>query len=205
MTTTFNPTMSLHIPHVFPNITVEMIKQSFAKWQIGNVNHVDLVPKKGKKYNMAFVYFDTWYEDSLNAVHMQERICDPSKVAKLVYNDPKYWILCEYKPKKDTMVADPLSSFLAEYKDADDEEEDENGMTEKDYLRCEEFHRQKEEEETWEDYAEITKDGMTLEDLIRCEEYFENMEKDAIRCEEFLQDIMEVEEKMQQQKFNCLW
>ena len=185
---TFHKTMSLHIPHVFTNITSEMIVQTFAKWDIGDVNHVDIVPKKGKNYNMAFVHL-TWYENSLSAIHIQERIRNPSKVAKLVYYDPKYWILCEYKQKNETTMKNNLL-VLTEYQDADDEEEDENGMTEKDYLRCEEFIRQKEEEETWEDYAKVTKDGMTLEDLIRCEEYLGKMEEDAVHCEEFIQDIM---------------
>jgi hypothetical protein len=158
--TLFNKTMSLHIPHIFPNVTKEMIANAFTKWELGKVSHVDIVQKKGKQYNMAFVHFDGWFEDSLNAVHMQERIKDPSKVAKLVYNDPKYWILCEYKP-------DP-SDFICSKK-----EEDEFGLTEIDYLRMEEFEIKQEEEETYEDYAEATKDGLTLEDLLRCDEYFE--------------------------------
>ena len=165
MTTTqnqnvFNKTMSLHIPHVYKNVTENMMKETFLKWNLGKVNHVDFISKKGKQYNMAFVHFDEWLEDSLNAVHMQERIKDPSKVAKLVYDDPKYWILCEYKPEP--------NDFICSKK-----EEDEYGLTEIDYLRIEEFEIKQEEEEIFEDYAEATKDGLTLEDLLRCDEYFE--------------------------------
>jgi hypothetical protein len=139
------------------------------KWNIGKVNHVDFIPKKGKDYKMAFVHFDEWFQDSLNASHIQERILDPTKVAKLVYDDPKYWILCKYS--KDDFVCSM-------------EEEDEYGLTEIDYLRMEEYENELEEKEIFEDYAEATKDGLTLEDLLRCEEYFQREE--YFQQEEFL-------------------
>lgn len=158
----FNNKMSLHIPHVFPNVTSEMIAYNFMKWNIGKVSYVDIVPKKGKKYNMAFVYFQEWFEDSMNAIHLQERIQDPNKVAKWVYNDPQYWILCEYNKGKEG-----------------EDEEDEYGLTEKDYLRIEEFMIEQEDKEIYEDYAEATKDLLSLEDSYRCDEYFERIDKES--------------------------
>ena len=173
-TTSFNKRMSIHIPHVFTNVTENIIVNAFDKWGIGKVCHVDIIPKKGKNYNMAFVHFDMWYEDSLNAIHMQERIKDPTKVAKLIYKDPKYWILCEYKEDPNDFVCSM-------------DEEDEYGLTEIDYMRMEEFEIELEEKEIFEDYAEATKDLLTLEDSIRCDEYFEKEEEMMQLIEELME------------------
>jgi hypothetical protein len=106
----FNSQMSLYIPRVsntcfmkqsgisFTNIT-DFTRHMFHSLDIGHVQRVDLVPiysKNGSQSNFskAFVHFDAWYNTSC-AQSVQEKIHDPATggIAKLVYDDPHYWIL----------------------------------------------------------------------------------------------------------------
>jgi hypothetical protein len=87
--------LSLFIPHVFSSITEERIAKVFESNNIGIVKRVDFVnkvDKKGKSYNSVFVHFSTWFEDSVVA-NFQERVLNPDKEARIVYDDPWYWIV----------------------------------------------------------------------------------------------------------------
>lgn len=106
----FNNKLSLYIPRIanncfmkqsglsFNNIT-DFIGHMFHSLDIGRVQRVDLVPiysKNGTQSNFSkgFVHFDTWYY-SASALSVQEKMQDPAQggIAKLVYDDPHYWIL----------------------------------------------------------------------------------------------------------------
>lgn len=87
--------LSLFIPHVFASITEERIAKVFVSNNIGSVKRVDFVnnvDKKGKSYKSAFVHFDRWFQDSVVA-NFQERVLNPDKEARIVYDDPWYWIV----------------------------------------------------------------------------------------------------------------
>lgn len=88
--------ISLYIPHVFKNITSDRIVQIFESLRIGKVNYIDLVSKVGKNgyYYSVYVHFDYWY-DNVAARNFQKRVLDPKKEARLVYDDPWYWIVLE--------------------------------------------------------------------------------------------------------------
>lgn len=106
----FNNKLSLYIPRVanncfdkqcglpFSNIT-EFMTHMFRSLDIGDVNRVDLVPiytKDGTpgNFSKAFVHFDSWY-NTTTAASIQDKMSDDScgRIAKLVYDDPHYWIL----------------------------------------------------------------------------------------------------------------
>ena len=110
----FNPNLSLYIPRIanncfmkqsglsFNNMT-EFIGHMFHSLDLGRVSRVDLVPIYSKSgaasnFSKAFVHFDTWY-DTASAQSIQEkmRCASSGGIAKLVYDDPHYWIL---KPNK---------------------------------------------------------------------------------------------------------
>lgn len=94
--------LSLYIPHVFPNFTKEYIAKVFDDLVIGYVDHVDLVPKQdrfGKNYNAAYVHFAEWYERPATE-HFQERVLNPNKEARIIHDDPWFWIVLENKSKK---------------------------------------------------------------------------------------------------------
>jgi hypothetical protein len=94
--------LSLYIPHVFPNFTREYIANIFQLIGLGRVDHVDLVAKQdksGKMYNAAYVHFAEWF-DCPATENFQERVLNPDKEARIVHDDPWYWIVLENKAKK---------------------------------------------------------------------------------------------------------
>jgi hypothetical protein len=94
--------ISLYIPHVFPNISSSKIFDVFEEQLIGNVRNVDLIPKKdsnGKPYNAAYIHFYEWC-DNTAARNFQERVLDKSKEARIVYDEPWYWIVLENNTRK---------------------------------------------------------------------------------------------------------
>ena len=93
--TVFNKNLSIYIPRV----TAEWAEPSkiadvFATNNIGIVERVDLVSKEsqsGNEYYEAFVHM-TWSESQATK-NIQARIQDPDRDARLVYDDPWYWLL----------------------------------------------------------------------------------------------------------------
>jgi len=94
--------MSLYIPHVFGNITKEMMTKTIEFQGLGKVEKIDFVEKMGKNgkiYNNAFVHFEYWY-DNISSVHFQDRVKDTNKEARIVYKDPWFWVCFENTGKK---------------------------------------------------------------------------------------------------------
>jgi hypothetical protein len=94
--------ISLYIPHVFSNISSKKICDVFDFQGIGDVQKVDLIPKKdrnGRTYNAAHIHFKEWY-DNIASRNFQERVLDKSKEARIVYDEPWYWIVLENKGRK---------------------------------------------------------------------------------------------------------
>jgi hypothetical protein len=94
--------LSLYIPHVFENISEKKMKEVFEDQGLGKVKNIDFIEKmdkNGKIYKTAFVHFECWY-DSIITRNFQERIKNPNKEARIVYNDPWFWVCFENKGKK---------------------------------------------------------------------------------------------------------
>ena len=97
-----NQSLSLYIPRVFANITAERMTRVFEDLNFGYVSRVDLIQKEnenGQSYNSAYVHFSEWFDNTSNR-SFQERVLDPSREARIVYDDPWYWIVLENKGKK---------------------------------------------------------------------------------------------------------
>ena len=92
-------TLSLFIPRVFTNITSEYIRNIIDKHEYGEVKYIDMIPKvdhKGRKYNMVYIRFHYWYDTEI--VHnFQKRVLNPVKEARIVYDDPYYWVVRQNK------------------------------------------------------------------------------------------------------------
>ena len=93
--------ISLYIPHVFANITKNKIVETFEKLRIGSINRIDFLNKKSKKsnYNAVYIHFSEWYDNSA-ARNFQERVLDPNMEARVVYDEPWFWIVLENKRHK---------------------------------------------------------------------------------------------------------
>jgi len=92
-----NQQLSLFVPHMFQNITESRVSKVFSVLHLGEVHHVDFIPKtdkNGKSYNAAYIHFAFWY-DSDTVMRFQERVFNPDKESRLVYDEPWYWIVLE--------------------------------------------------------------------------------------------------------------
>lgn len=108
---------SVFIPRVFTNIGEERISSIFNHLSIGDVNRVDLIRKTGKNgdnYNMAFVHFNHLY-DSPSAEAFKRDVEDTEKKAKIVYDDPWFWLVLPFEEKeKPVQTLDNTLSFNAQ-------------------------------------------------------------------------------------------
>ena len=94
--------MSLYIPHVFPNFDEQYIANVMKEMNYGIVDHVDLVSKidkNGKRYNSAYVHFASWFSGTI-VENFQAKVRDPNAEARIVHDDPWYWIVLENTAKK---------------------------------------------------------------------------------------------------------
>ena len=94
--------ISLYIPHIFENYTRDDVAAVFEDSLIGRVKGVDFVSKMGKNgkaYNSAYIHFHHWYNNTA-AARFQERVQDPNKEARIIYDDPWYWIVLENNTEK---------------------------------------------------------------------------------------------------------
>lgn len=86
---------SVYIPRIFTNIPNSKIISTFKNLDLGKVKKMDIVYRTGTDgttYKMAFIHFSTWYSNSA-AINLRNRIEDPTIEAKLVYDDPWYWLV----------------------------------------------------------------------------------------------------------------
>lgn len=85
----------------------DFIAYKFKTLAIGVVKNVDFkkgfINKDGRMYYKAFVHFEFWY-DNATTRSLQHRIFNQpeynNSCAKLVYEDPHFWMLFEYKHSK---------------------------------------------------------------------------------------------------------
>lgn len=90
---------SVCIPRIFNNIPVSKIVSTFESLNLGKVERVDIVMKRGKNnepIKMAFVHFSKWYNNAA-AINLRKKIEDPNHEAKIVYCDPWYWVILPNK------------------------------------------------------------------------------------------------------------
>jgi hypothetical protein len=92
-----NKNMSLYIPYVESHISPDFIIEYFSKYDIGIVKRVDLISKINKQgiyYHGAFIHFEYWFQSTLTK-NIQNRLKNKELVTRLVYDEPKYWIVQE--------------------------------------------------------------------------------------------------------------
>jgi len=94
--------ISLFIPHVYANFTSAAVFDIIQDMGIGEVKNVDFIHKMGsdgKPYNAVYIHFYQWY-DNIVAHNFQERVLNPNKEARIMYDEPWYWLVLENKGKK---------------------------------------------------------------------------------------------------------
>ena len=101
---------SVFIPRMFSNIGESRIRRIFHEHNIGNVERVDLVSKtsgNGDTYNMAFVHFEGLYNTDAADTFCQD-VENPEKKAKIVYDDPWFWLVLPFIKKETPLEQNPV-------------------------------------------------------------------------------------------------
>jgi hypothetical protein len=94
--------ISLYIPHIFANYSKDDVAQIFEDQNIGKIKNIDFISKfghDGKPFSAAYIHFDHWFNNTA-AANFQERVLNPEKEARIMYEDPWYWIVLENKARK---------------------------------------------------------------------------------------------------------
>jgi hypothetical protein len=103
---TFSP-LSLYIPRVFSNVSSKRIAAIFHNLDLGRVRKIDMIPRvnpNGDDYNMVFIHMWEWYENQ-NSYNFQERVLAGNGGARIVYDDPWFWIVLKNAtPKTDAQL-----------------------------------------------------------------------------------------------------
>jgi len=89
---------SLCIPRVFPNIDERRIRGIFSSLDMGEIEKIDIVPKKtekGEKFNRVFIHFRRWNTGG-NADLARQRLINGKEI-KIVYDDPWFWKISAYR------------------------------------------------------------------------------------------------------------
>ena len=107
---------SIYIPRIFNNIPNKKISDIFEELGLGEVSTMDIIYKTGSdgsRYKMAFIHFTNWYNTS-TALNFRNKIENPDIEAKLVYDDPWYWIVLpnSSKPTTFTKYKNVISTFI---------------------------------------------------------------------------------------------
>jgi hypothetical protein len=89
---------SLCIPCVFDDINETLIRKIFNKINLGVINKVDIIEKKGKNgelHKRIFIHFKYWF-NNIDANYARERLL-LGKDIKIVYNFPWFWKVSAYR------------------------------------------------------------------------------------------------------------
>ena len=92
---------TLCIPRVYKNITEQRIYRIFTDISLGEIERIEIVPRrseKGEEYNRVFIHFKRWYVNS-NANKARELLISGKEI-KVIYSDPWFWKISVYKDKR---------------------------------------------------------------------------------------------------------
>lgn len=81
----------LYIPHINKNINYDFIYNIFNRLSIADVRYIHF-QETDALYNTATIYMSKWYNTQC-VKNLQERINNSTMEARLIYDDPAYWIL----------------------------------------------------------------------------------------------------------------
>ena len=104
--------LSIYIPHIaYQDANEEYIKNVFLSLNLALVKHVDFQNKysensKDCNSKVAFVYMEYWF-NNICVENLQEKIMQDND-ARIVHNDPCYWILKKNKRPIPNNFADEL-------------------------------------------------------------------------------------------------
>ena len=104
--------LSMYIPYV--SADGDFIKDTIEEFGFGKVKRVDCVARgNNDSTSMAFVHMEHWEKNSL-VENFQNRIQSSDKEARIVYDDPKYWIILPNKNPVNVDVNEKMNNMQSE-------------------------------------------------------------------------------------------
>jgi hypothetical protein len=104
--------LSMYIPYV--SADGEFIKDTIEDFGFGKVKRVDCVVRgNDDSTSMAFIHMEHWEENAL-VENFQDRIKSSDKEARIVYDDPKYWIILPNKNPVNVDVNEKMNNMQSE-------------------------------------------------------------------------------------------
>ena len=94
--------LSLYIPFIRDNVSLESFQETFERMRIGKVSSVDFVLNAKNPLREAFVHFEVFY-DTQEAYEFQTNLMREQKM-KIWYEDKCFWSISENFSKKKAMV-----------------------------------------------------------------------------------------------------
>lgn len=85
----------LFIPRVYSNINESRIRHIFNELNMGELDRINIVGKRGDKYNRVFIHYRYW-NNSENAEIVRDRLLNGKEV-KVIYDDPWFWKISAYR------------------------------------------------------------------------------------------------------------
>ena len=96
---------SLCIPRVFSNITKDRVNYVIRSVGLGEIDHIDMVPRvteNGDKFQRVFIHFKEWSKSS-SAQRARERVLSGKEI-KIVYDEPWFWKLSANRSNKNMRI-----------------------------------------------------------------------------------------------------
>jgi len=104
--------LSMYIPYV--SADGEFIKDTIEDFGFGKVKRVDCVARGNDgSTSMAFIHMELWEENTL-VENFQHRIKSSDREARIVYDDPKYWIILPNKNPVNVDVNEKMNNMQSE-------------------------------------------------------------------------------------------
>ena len=106
--------MSIYIPSMWNHVSRDYVKHVFYKLDIGTVSEVEFINNhhNNSSQKSAFIHMQQFYSNTA-AQNLAQRIMDPSKKARIVYDDPHYWSLNVMKiPERSLFLAHVKNKLL---------------------------------------------------------------------------------------------
>lgn len=83
------------IPYVEKHINAKYIRNVFKRLEIADISNVDIQPHHyDTDYNRVVLHVDSWY-DNESAYNLIRRIKSTTHEARIMYDEPNWWILRE--------------------------------------------------------------------------------------------------------------
>jgi hypothetical protein len=104
--------LSMYIPYV--SADAEFIKDTIEEFGFGKVKRVDCVARGNHdRTSMAFIHMENWEENAL-VENFQYRIKTSDMEARIVYDDPKYWIILPNKNPSNIDLNEKIDNMQSE-------------------------------------------------------------------------------------------